>query len=348
MQDGETTRARSTLIVVAGGEGRHTIDVPSDWSIAPLDTSMMFGQQTRLEASVEASPSGGTRLGFELPNLGAAAATAGWRPGPIPLAFDLQADEGRALTVQVSNDSDLSFWAWGIGEASSARAAPGPLEAGQAQTLAFDTNSSFVGVGGGVIADAVFNARNFEFDGPRDPWLRVWPLAEAMTRNEATVLAGSPFFFGYTDDLVAELQVDGDEERAAGPSLVVIPLEAAGRGASARLAEVIEVVGADFVDAGSGWMYAHGAEALHLRFRVGADAAGDLKLVQREGHLPGVEGIEVYNWESGVFDAYGWPATFPAASHVSPVGEVMLRVLLPGGEFSDMDLPTGGLLLEPA
>lgn len=343
VQQGSTSRARSTLIVVAGAEGNHTLDVPAGWSLAPLDTSMMFGQQTRLDARVEAGPDGGTRLGFELPNLGAATATAMWNPPPVNLAFDVQQD-GNALVATAHNDSALSFWAWGIGGASSAIAARGPLEAGQSGDVRLvDNQQSF---GGSMIADAVFSSGRINWDvSGRDPGIKVWPLAEAMSRSEPGIL-NAPYFFGYTDDLVTEVLVDGLNEQARGPSLVVIPLDVPATTASAGVAQVIEVVGADFVDGGAGWMYAHGAESLHLRFLLGPDMTGDLELVNRAGHLPGVEGMEVYNWASESFDEYEWPSDFPATSHISPTGEVMIRILLTGGDFSDIELPAGGIVLQ--
>lgn len=343
VQDEDGSRARSSMIVVAGGEGEHTLDVPANWSVTPLDVSMMFGRGTRMEARVGPGPAGGTRLGFELPNLGAATVSATWNPAPIPLRAAVEADDA-GVTATMFNDSGLGFWAWGIGDGSAAKAAPGPLDPGQSGSVTLQPGVGF-SQGGGVLADAVLSQGDWDWElsGP-DPWQRVWPLSEAMFRQEARLLQSGPYFFGFTNDLVAEVAVDGSAEQAHGPALVVIPLDVpAFTGSATGAGEILQIVGADFVDGYPGWVYASGADALELRFRVPPGAVGNAKILSQGGRLPGVEALEVYNWEAARFDEYPWPGDFPVDSHVSPTNELMVRIVLTGGDFSDMELPTGSL-----
>jgi hypothetical protein len=345
VQDDDNIRALSTLIVAAGGEGEHTLDVPAGWSIAPLDFSMMFGQGSRLEARVAAAPDGGTRLSFDLPNLGAASASASWNPDPIALRADVEMD-GNNLTATLHNDGDISFWAWGIGDGTSAQAASGPLDPGQSGSTTLRPRADFF-EGGGMIADAVMSRGNWDWSGSGpDPWQRVWPLSETMSRQEARVLQSGPYFFGYTDDLVVEVAVDEYRETARGPALVVVPLDVpAFAGNVNGVGEIVRIVGANFVDSYPGFVYASGADAVELRFRVADGTEGEATIKHRGGHLPGVELLEIYNWDTGSFDEYSWPGGFPVGSYVSPTDEVMVRIVLAQAEFNDLDLPTGGITL---
>jgi hypothetical protein len=344
VQDEGVSRAHSTLIVAAGGEGEHTLDVPKGWSVAPLDVSMMFGQSSRMEASVGPAPDGGTRLGFELPNLGAATATATWTPSPLAIRAEVDVDDDN-LTATLHNDGDTSFWAWGIGTSSTARAARDPLDPGQSGTISLNPEAVGFNEGGGMIADAVMSQGTWDWSGPRDPWQRVWPLSESMFWQEPRVLQSGPYFFGYTDDLVVEVAVDGYREVADGPALVVIPLDAPLSIDTGGAGEIVRIVGANFVDSYPGWVYASGADAVEFLFRVDAGARGDTTISNRNGHIPNVEKVEVYDWDDGRFDEYPWPGGFPVEDYLSPANEVMVRVVLADGQFNDLDLPTSGVRL---
>ncbi len=345
VQEDAGSRAHSTMIIVAGGEGEHTLDTPAGWSVAPLDVSMMFGQGNRIEARVGASPEGGTRLGFELPNLGAVTATARWNPDPIPIRVDVATD-GASLTATLHNDSNLSFWAWGIGEGSTVRAGSGSLEPGQSGSATLRPGVGFF-EGGSPMADAILSQGNFDFSGRGpDPWMRVYPLSETLYRQEARVLQEGSFFFGFTDDLTALVAVDGSPEVARGPSLIVVPFDAPGLvGPSQDSGDIVRIVGAGFVDAYPGWLYASGADAVEVRFRVPTGLAGDATISNRGGNVPAVESLEVYNWTTGTFDTYEWRESFAVGGHVSPTNELMARIVLADGQFNDLDLPTGSLIL---
>lgn len=348
VQDHDNSRALSTLIVAAGGEGEHFLDAPAGWSVAPLDVSMMFGPGGRLEARVEAGPDGGTRLGFELPNLGAATATARWNPDPIALRAEVEVD-GNDLTATMHNDGNVSFWAWGVGDATTARAAADPLDPGQSGSVKLRPGAQFL-EGGSMIADAVMSQGNWDWSGRGpDPWQRVWPLSETMARQEAGVLQSGPYFFGFTDDLLVEVAVDEHQETARGPALVVVLLDAPPSwGGSKGAGDIVRIVGANFVDSYPGFVYASGADAIELRFRMSRGADGIARINKRGGNLPGVELLEVYNWQTGRFDGYSWPGDFPVESYVSPTGEVMVRIVFTDGQFNDLDLPTGGIALSVA
>lgn len=348
MQDGNESRAMSSMIVVAGGQGEHSLDVPADWSIAPLDVSMMFGQGAGLEAKVGPAPGGGTRMGFELPNLGAATVSATWRPEPVALTAAVEVDDDK-FTANIFNASQLEFWAWGIADGSSATVGSDPLQPGGSDTISLRPSAAGFnefGPGGSIIADSVLSQRNWEWDGSNDPWQKVWPLADAMSRREGTILQAGPYFFGYTDDLVAEVAVDGGTESAKGPTLLVIPLEVpASVSPTQQPGEIVQIVGADFVDAYPGWVYASGADAIEMRFEVAAGTTGNVTIKRQGGHLPGVEHIEVYNWQARQFDEYDWPGDFPLNAYVSPTRELMARIVLTQADFNDMELPTGSLTL---
>ncbi len=296
------------MIIVAGGEGEHTLDTPVGWSVTPLDVSMMFGQGNRIEASVGSSPEGGTRLGFELPNLGAVTATARWNPDPIAVRADVEAD-ATSLTATMHNESDLSFWAWGIGEGNAVRAGSGPLDPGQSGSATLRAGAGFF-QGGSVMAEAILSQGNLDFSGRGpDPWMRVYPLSETMSRQEARVLQGGPYFFGFTEDLTATVSVDGSHEEAHGPSLIVIPLDTPGlRATSQDPGEIVRIVGAAFVDSYPGWLYANGADAIELRFRVPSGMVGNATIMNQAGNIPAVDKLEVYNWDTATFDSYEWRA----------------------------------------
>lgn len=342
VQDDGVSRARSAMVVVAGEGGEHSLDTPEGWSLAPFDTSMMFGGNSGVEAEVGPAPAGGTRLTFDMPDLGAATLTASWTPEPLAIAASVEAD-GDNLALTVANNSPIEFWAWGIGYSGSARAAAGALGAGQSDTVTLSSNAGFM-EGGSAIGDAVMSRANGFWD--ETDWQKVWPLAETAAREEAAALSAGPYFFGYTDDLTADVTVDGHDEEAHGPSLVIIPIDlpdgvAADRGG----ARIVRVVGADWVDWYPGWLYASGADALEFRFEVDPAAGGEAKVTAQGGQLPSVATFEVFNWTSGEFDEYGWRDAFPLADHVSPLGELMARIVFEPAEWSDLNLADNSLTL---
>jgi hypothetical protein len=342
VQEGNAGRATSAMIVVAGAGGEHSVDAPAGWSLAPVDASMMFGRASGVEARVGPADAGGTRLTFDMPDLGAATLQAAWNPEPIAVTADLVAD-GDDLKLTVVNRSPFEFWAWGIGTSSSAVAAAGTLARDQTDTVTLGASGVRPG-GGSPIGDAVMSRGNWGWD--EEPWDKVWPLGETAGRQEAATLRAGPYFFGYTDDLTADVVVDGHVEQAHGPALIIIPLDPPdGVVLSRGVAEVIQVVGADFVDSYPGSLYASGADAIELRFGVTPDSDGQARVDNQFANLPGVAGFEVYNWQSGEFDEYQWLKEFPLSGHVSPTGELMTRVSFEQTQFSDMDLPDNSLTL---
>jgi hypothetical protein len=341
VQEGNTSRATSAMIVVAGAGGEHSVDAPSGWSLAPVDASMMFGRASGVEARVGPGDAGGTRLTFDMPDLGAATLQAVWSPDPVAVTADLVAD-GDDLKLTVANHSPFEFWAWGIGTSSSARAANGAL--GLEQTDSLTLRVTGVGpTGGSPIGDAVSRG---DWGWDEEPWETVWPLAETAGRQEGATLRAGPYFFGYTDDLATDVLVDGHIEHAQGPALVIIPLDPPDGVVLRRgVAEVIQVVGADFVDSYPGSLYASGADALELRFYVAPNSEGQARVNNQFANLPGVASFEVYNWQSREFDEYSWLKEFPLSGHVSPTGDLMTRISFEQTQFSDMNLPDNSLTL---
>ncbi len=342
VQEGNAGRATSAMIVVAGAGGEHSVDTPAGWRLAPIDASMMFGRASGVEARVGAADAGGTRLTFDMPDLGAATLQASWNPEPIALTTDIVAD-GDDLKLTVGNASPFEFWAWGIGNSGAAQAAPGTL--GREQSDSVTLRAIGVNPGGGSpIGDAVMSRGNWGWD--EEPWEKVWPLGETAGRQEAATLSAGPYFFGYTDDLTADVLVDGDIEQVHGPALVIIPLDLPDGVAEKRgVAEIIQVVGADYVDAYPGWLYASGADAIEFRFDVAPNSDGQARVGNQFADLPGVVSFEVYNWQSREFDEYQWLGEFPLIDHVSPSGDLMARVSFEQTQFSDLNLPDNSLTL---
>jgi hypothetical protein len=277
-----------------------------------------------------------------MPDLGAATLTASWTPEPLAVTASVAAD-GDKLAMTVVNNSQVEFWAWGIGYSGSARAATGVLEPGRSDTVTLSSNAGFM-EGGSAIGDAVMSRANGFWDD--SDWQKVWPLAETAAREEAAALRAGPYFFGYTDDLTTTVTVDGRAEEAHGPSLVIIPVDlpvgfATDRGG----ASIIQVVGADWVDWYPGWLYASGADAIEFRFAVEPGATGEAKVTSQGAQLPSVATLEVYSWSRGDFDGYEWGEAFPLAGHVSPRGELMARIVFEPAEWSDLNLPDNSLTL---
>lgn len=340
VQDGDNTRATTTMIVVAGGEGEHTIDVAENWTIAPVDLSRMFGNGGGMQASVSAAPGGGTRMGFELANLGAATVSTTWRPEPIAIRAEVVAD-GDKLSATIHNDSQLSFWSWGIGSGAAATAATEPLVSGTSEAVVLRAAINQFNEGGSAIAEAVMSQRRWD-QGGEDDWRRVWPLAETMARQEPDVVRDGPYFFGYTDGFEASVAVDGSPIKAGGPTLIVIPLDVVLPVAANPVGEIVRISGANFVDAYPGWLYASGADSVEVKFTVAAGTAGEVKLLHSQGMPFNVQELEVFNWGTGEFDRYDWPGNFAATDYISPTNELMVR-LFPGS--NDFEMPTNALTI---
>lgn len=329
VDEGSAARARSALIMVAGDEGTHTLELPAGWTGYPLDASGWFGIGARVEARVLPGEEG-TTIAFELPRLGAGTAEALWSPEMDELSARLSRT-GENLELRVANGTPWRFWAWGMAHGSSASASAALLEPGREGTLSLRLDAVREPFEPPLMM-AVMEKIGHEPGGVAgpDPWRRLGPLAFTLTEMAPELMSAGPFFFGYTDDLAYQVGIDGRPEAATGPSLVVVPLDLSDEEVlemGRATPQVLALEGASRVEGAAMQIFAPGVEAVLLRYQLPAVPPGQLS-ISRGG--PGfgfrVESAQAFDWGAGQFREVGWPATFPGEGLFSADGELVVRL----------------------
>lgn len=329
IDDGQTQRAESGVVYVAGGEGMHTLGFPSGTSPRPLDMRGMFGAGggTSIETSIR--PDGGTDLAFALSSLGAVAFATEWEPDQSGVTVTPRwpgDGNGDKVEITVTNSDDLGFWAWGVVSGSRVSVAPDPLEAGATATA-----SVTVPKAGGrndpwsnPIADAVMH-RGGDFD--HRAWQRIWPLAMVADSMGGDLLTSGTYFFGYTDDLTIPVSPNGDSVEAAGGALVIVVIRESDEEhpLSPVIGDAIATDGQVEPGFPGGATYIYDVSDTSVRYLAPPDISSDLTITFEDvGPSSRVDEILVFNWETGAFVAVELGDPFPTASHVSAGGEVMV------------------------
>lgn len=325
IDDGQEQRAESGIVYVAGAEGTHTLGFPSGTSPRPLDTAGMFGPGGGIYVETSTRPDGGTNLAFELSSLGAATFGTVWEPDQLAMTVTPSWD-GNKIEVAVINKSDLGFWKWGIASGTHVSVERDPLEAGATATTSLTVPKA--GVRGDPwstpIADAVMQqGENFG----EQAWQRIWPLASFANSMDGDLLTRGTYFFGYTDDLAVPVSPNGNLVEVGGGALIIVVI--AEPGEEHRRSPVIgEVIATDGqVEQGmpGGAAFIYDVTDTSVRYLVSPDLSADLTIKFDDfGPSGRIDEILVFNWETGAFDAVELTDPFPAASHVSPGGEVMV------------------------
>ena len=120
------------------------------------------------------------------------------------------------LVVDVTNDTNLEYWAWGVVAKGRAQVAPEALTAGgSGRTEVVPGQSGFNEFGS--LGDAVIQARQLW----NDPF--IWAKLNLGFTADAMLDGSNTYFFGFTDQLTIPVELDGRSMEVAGTTLIVDP-----------------------------------------------------------------------------------------------------------------------------
>ncbi|HSL27464.1 MAG TPA: hypothetical protein VLA54_14410, partial [Acidimicrobiia bacterium] len=311
--------ARTAVAVAAGTGGDKSIAVPPEWLSYPGSISPeLAGGFPIIPAVATTDGDGGFR--FRLEQLGVAGVQAAWEAASIG-APDVDASrEGARLVVDVRNDTDLEYWAWGIVSRGRATVSPEALSPGRSGQAAVVPGQSGMNEFG-TVGDAVIQARQLW----NDPfiWNKLSPLGYTAT---ALLDERDSYFFGFTDQLTIEVELDGRPTLVSGTALLVIPIDAAtSQGQTGGITgHLLDTGDATWIDFGPGYLSVSSDE-MTVGWDLNDPPRGDpnLQVSNVFGELP--ERLDAYNWETGAYDEVERGDTLDMDLYRSARGEVMVR-----------------------
>lgn len=322
--DGDRSRAETGLVMVSGAEGVHRLSVPGGWSLMSTST---FGRSNVVGSSTTDAASS---IEFDLESLEAATAIAGWQPSGAALRGEVTPD-GNNYEVTVTNESPWDFWAWGVVSGFDAAGRNVTLRPG-------DSASATLRLAGNAdpweppMARVTLQGGNFNV-GARDPWEVVYPLSQHLAARFRDSIDGV-YLFGFTDDIILDVAVDGEPVPGSGTSLVIVPLrDAVLSEGGVTGVELLYAQGADWVEPNGFSTFIGGAEAVFLR--TSAPDGATSGSIRQSANVGFNNDFAVYDWEDGEFVELTAGNEFSGGSLFTPTGELLIR-LTPAEEFSEV------------
>ena len=313
-EDGNT-EARTAVAVAAGVGGDKTVKVPSDWLsyAGSLSPEIMGGMPI---ASAVASTAGNGEFRFSLEQLGAAGVQGWWNPGASTSPDVTAAMENQELVVEVSNDTGLEYWAWGVVARGRAQVAPeglAPGENGRTEVVPGSGPSEF-----GALGDAVIQARQLW----NDPF--IWAKLNLGFTADSMLQGVNTYFFGFTDQLTIPVEVDGRSMDVAGTTLIVIPIESGPESDGAATSHLLNTGDASWVDFGPGYLSLSTAE-MTVGWNLPSDSQSDpsLEVSNMFGEIP--RRIDAYNWTTSSYDEVVVGDVLDLDLYRNDIGDVMVR-----------------------
>lgn len=316
--------ARSAVIIAAGVEGERQIDFAPDVTVYPEHS--LFGS-----GGTELRLGGGNTATVELGQLGY---TGVGLAGPVDQALpSVTLSDGR---VTVENDSDLSFFGWGVIIGPNSVVSPDTLAPGAGGFLEIPDIPAGPELGFTFI-DNLMNRRGLWEDPARANSL--WPFGGILT---AEADPGTVYFVGLTDDYQPDVSVDGAGPEVPGPTLVMIETGLTVVTETAGSAEAT-IVGTGFVNWVDWVQRIVSTDQMTVSFHL-PDPTLTVQLNDNQ-QFGGVAALyEGWSWEADEFVDLQIAAPLPAHV-VSPDGAVFVR-LSGANEFGDNPLSPSNLTLE--
>jgi hypothetical protein len=326
LADEDDPQARSAVAVAAGVGGEKTVTVPSHWLAYPgsVNLEMMGGLPV---ASAVARTDGNGEFRFSLEQLGAAGVQGWWNP-VASQSPEISAVMGEAeLVVDVTNDTDLEFWAWGIVATGRAQVAPEPLTvggSGRAEVVPGRSGANEFG----TLGDAVIQARQLW----NDPY--IWSKLNLGYTADAMLEGSNTYFFGFTDQMTVPIQLDGRAVEVSGTTLIVIPIESAIGPLGTATSHLVNTGEASWIDFGPGYL-SLSTDEMTVGWNLATTSQGDpsLEVNNMFGEIP--RRIDAYNWTTASYDEVSAGDTLDLDLYRSGIGDVMVRARA----FDDDDDP---------
>ncbi len=329
---GTTSRGVMTLQTERGGA--HILSLPADWSAVPLSFGATSAASTRIEPATDA-----TNVKFDLVDLGVGAVQTLYETEVTPFSAAGRIESG-TIHVDVTNESDVTFWTWGVLFNGRVARGSGALAPGDSGSVSVRGGAGFRG--GGAIADAVSSSIRFdELGRPDRSYESIWPLSQNFEYLEPSLAPDSAFVFGFTDEYSTPVEVDGRATQAVGVALMAkqVDLDPAARYQLGYVVpQVLSVEGANFVEQYFSDIYAYGADAVYFSYRL--PAGGVPGTARFLGGLP-FQTAEAYDWQSGEWVPIAWNTEVTLGSTVSAAGDVIVRGLSDGSRGEDVGFNVG-------
>jgi hypothetical protein len=310
IDDGSNREQRSVVVLATGKAGSHVLEFEPSTRVYPTGLQFFDAGQGLSGVSGQVS---GSEVTFDLPQLGFGAVQA-IGSGPAVPSVRVVDDK-----VEITNDSGLEFWAWGVGGAGRSPTASGEvLSPGEtATTLLPSDQGFFMGMN---LGDQVVQTLAL-WDDER-AWQLFYPLGEVAGYLTAET---DLFFYGYVENYPVSAGLDGQGTTVNGPAIVVVAVSGppAERGQSqARLLSA----GLDgFIEGGGpGFQFVNSSE-MFVSLTVPTDVTKDPVLRFRADFGPPPAQFQVWDWEAGEFVEVGVGEGIGRSRHLSPTGEIVIR-----------------------
>ena len=312
----DDAEARTAVAVAAGVGGDKTVTVPSNWLAYPgsVNPEIMGGMP---RAAAVARTDGSGEFHFSLEQLGAAGVQGWWDP-PASQAPDVTAgSQGAKLVVDVTNDTSLEYWAWGVVASGRAQVAPEPLavgDSGHAEIVPGQTGFNEFG----SLGDAVIQARQLW----NDPF--VWAKLNLGFTADSMLGEANTYFFGFTDQMTIPILVDGRSMEVAGTTLVITPIDSEVGIRRTETSHLVNTGDASWVEFGPGYLSVSTGEMTvgwNLPNEPLTDPSFDVK--NTFGEIP--RRLDAYNWTTASYDEITVGDTIDLDLYRNPVGDVMVR-----------------------
>jgi len=322
----DTPQARSAVAVAAGVGGDKTITVPSHWLAYPgsVNNEMMGGMPL---AAAVAHTDGNGEFRFSLEQLGAAGVQGWWNPVSSQ-SPDISATLGESeLVVDVTNDTNLEFWAWGIVATGRAQVAPESLTVGGTGRVEIVPGRSGANEFG-TLGDAVIQARQLW----NDPY--IWSKLNLGYTADAMLDGSTTYFFGFTDQMTIPIQLDGRAVEVSGTTLIVTPIESEIGSLSTATSHLLNTGEASWIDFGPGYL-SLSTDEMTVGWNLPTTSQGDpsLEINNMFGEIP--RQIDAYNWTTSSYDEISNGDTLDLDLYRNATGDVMVRARA----FDDDDDP---------
>ena len=316
LANADDPQARTAVAVAAGAGGEKTVKVPSEWLAYPgsVNFEMMGGMPV---ASAVARTDGNGEFRFTLEQLGAAGVQGWWNPvGSQAPEIDAVMEESE-LVVDVTNDTDLEYWAWGVVAGGRAQVAPEPLTVGgqgRAELVPGRSGTNEFG----TLGDAVIQARQLW----NDPY--IWSKLNLSYTADAMLEGSNTYFFGFTDQMTVPIQLDGRGIEVSGTTLIVVPIESPTGSLGSATSKLLNTGEASWIDFGPGYL-SLSTDEMTVGWNLPTIAQGDpsLEVNNMFGEVP--RHIDAYNWTTSSYDEISAGDTLNLDLYRNAVGDVMVR-----------------------
>lgn len=310
IDDGTGSTQRSVAVLATGKPGSHVLVFDASTRVYP--TGLQFFDTGQGLSGVSGQVSG-SEVTFDLPQLGFGAVQA---VGSGPALPSVRVVDGQ---VEITNDSTLEFWAWGVGGATRTPTSSGDLlSPGETVTTRLPSDQGFFM--GMNLGDQVVQQLALWED--ERAWQLFYPMGEAAGYLTAET---DLFFYGYVEEYPIPVVLDGVDTSVVGPAIVVVAAAGPPADKGQSQGKLLSAGPDGFVEGGGpGFQFVNSTE-MFLSLTVPVDVTEDPVLRFRADFGPAPAQFQVWDWEENDFVEVELGAGVDRSRHMSPTGEIVMR-----------------------